>query len=96
MGEGLKEKGVRVMGYERVRNGGWVGLVRGMCEVGGGMGGEMGGELVEKGKGGKGILLGGVGGVGGGKVRMMGGGVGEEEMGREVLWCYYEWFGGGL
>ncbi|MCZ0754701.1 alanine dehydrogenase [Anoxybacillus sp. J5B_2022] len=71
----LKEKGVTAIAYETVQVGRTLPLLTPMSEVAGRMAAQIGAQFLEKPKGGKGILLGGVPGVSRGKVTIIGGGV---------------------
>ncbi|MBA2874407.1 alanine dehydrogenase [Thermaerobacillus caldiproteolyticus] len=71
----LKEKGVIAIAYETVQVGRTLPLLTPMSEVAGRMAAQIGAQFLEKPKGGKGILLGGVPGVSRGKVTIIGGGV---------------------
>jgi alanine dehydrogenase len=71
----LKEKGVIAIAYETVQVGRTLPLLTPMSEVAGRMAAQIGAQFLEKPYGGKGILLGGVPGVGRGKVTIIGGGV---------------------
>ncbi|WMT20034.1 alanine dehydrogenase [Parageobacillus toebii] len=70
----LKEKGVIAIAYETVQVGRTLPLLTPMSEVAGRMAAQIGAQFLEKPKGGKGILLGGVPGVSRGKVTIIGGG----------------------
>jgi alanine dehydrogenase len=70
----LKEKGVIAIAYETVQVGRTLPLLTPMSEVAGRMAAQIGAQFLEKPKGGKGILLGGVPGVNRGKVTIIGGG----------------------
>lgn len=70
----LKEKGVTAIAYETVQVGRTLPLLTPMSEVAGRMAAQIGAQFLEKPKGGKGILLGGVPGVSRGKVTIIGGG----------------------
>jgi alanine dehydrogenase len=70
----LKEKGVIAIAYETVQVGRTLPLLTPMSEVAGRMAAQIGAQFLEKPYGGKGILLGGVPGVGRGKVTIIGGG----------------------
>ncbi|TXK86886.1 alanine dehydrogenase [Geobacillus sp. AYS3] len=70
----LKEKGVIAIAYETVQVGRTLPLLTPMSEVAGRMAEQIGAQFLEKPKGGKGILLGGVPGVSRGKVTIIGGG----------------------
>ncbi|WP_183252603.1 alanine dehydrogenase [Anoxybacteroides tepidamans] len=71
----LKEKDVTAIAYETVQVGRTLPLLTPMSEVAGRMAAQIGAQFLEKPKGGKGILLGGVPGVSRGKVTIIGGGV---------------------
>jgi alanine dehydrogenase len=71
----LKERGVIAIAYETVQVGRTLPLLTPMSEVAGRMAAQIGAQFLEKPKGGKGILLGGVPGVSRGKVTIIGGGV---------------------
>jgi len=71
----LKEKKVTAIAYETVQEGSTLPLLTPMSEVAGRMATQTGAQFLEKTKGGKGILLGGVPGVKRGKVTIIGGGV---------------------
>ncbi|AZB44255.1 alanine dehydrogenase [Bacillus sp. FJAT-42376] len=71
----LKESGVISIAYETVSAGRTLPLLTPMSEVAGRMSAQIGAQFLEKPKGGKGILLAGVPGVGRGKVTIIGGGV---------------------
>lgn len=72
----LAEKNVVSIAYETVQlNNGALPLLIPMSEVAGRMATQMGAQFLEKPKGGKGILLGGVPGVKRGKVTVIGGGI---------------------
>lgn len=72
--QALKEKGVIAIAYETVQVGRTLPLLTPMSEVAGRMAAQIGAQFLEKPYGGKGILLGGVPGVGRGKVTIIGGG----------------------
>lgn len=71
----LKENGVLAIAYETVSMNRTLPLLTPMSEVAGRMSAQIGAQFLEKSKGGKGILLGGVPGVKRGKVTIVGGGV---------------------
>lgn len=71
----LVEKEVTAIAYETVQIGRTLPLLTPMSEVAGRMSAQIGAQLLEKTKGGKGILLSGVPGVKRGKVAIIGGGV---------------------
>jgi alanine dehydrogenase len=71
----LKDSGVTAIAYETVVDRGTLPLLTPMSEVAGRMASQIGAQILEKPKGGKGILLGGVPGVKRGKVTIIGGGV---------------------
>ncbi|MCK6259301.1 alanine dehydrogenase [Fictibacillus sp. KIGAM418] len=71
----LTEKGVTAIAYETVEQNRTLPLLTPMSEVAGRMSSQIGAQFLEKPKGGKGILLGGVPGVKRGKVTVIGGGV---------------------
>ncbi|MGN7402061.1 alanine dehydrogenase [Cytobacillus praedii] len=71
----LVEKEVTAIAYETVQVGKTLPLLTPMSEVAGRMSAQIGAQLLEKTKGGKGILLAGVPGVKRGKVTVIGGGV---------------------
>ena len=71
----LKESGVLAIAYETVSVGRTLPLLTPMSEVAGRMAAQIGAQFLEKSKGGKGILLGGVPGVKRGKVTIIGAGV---------------------
>lgn len=72
----LMQKNVMAIAYETVQlNDGSLPLLTPMSEVAGRMATQIGASYLEKTKGGKGIILGGVPGVGRGKVAIIGGGV---------------------
>lgn len=71
----LVDKGVTAIAYETVELNGQRPLLTPMSEVAGRMAVQIGSQFLEKTKGGKGILLGGVPGVKRGKVTIIGGGI---------------------
>ncbi|MDN4524699.1 alanine dehydrogenase [Fictibacillus fluitans] len=71
----LTESGVTAIAYETVEQNRTLPLLTPMSEVAGRMSAQIGAQFLEKPKGGKGILLGGVPGVKRGKVTVIGGGV---------------------
>lgn len=71
----LTENGVTAIAYETVEQNRTLPLLTPMSEVAGRMSAQIGAQFLEKPKGGKGILLGGVPGVKRGKVTVIGGGV---------------------
>lgn len=74
--EELVQKKVTAIGYETVQLAdGSLPLLQPMSEVAGRMAVQIGAHLLEKNQGGKGVLLGGVPGVQGGKVTIIGGGI---------------------
>ncbi|WP_163102008.1 alanine dehydrogenase [Peribacillus alkalitolerans] len=75
LAEALKENGVFAIAYETVTVNNTLPLLTPMSEVAGRMSAQIGAQFLEKPKGGKGILLGGVPGVKRGKVTIIGGGV---------------------
>ncbi|WP_108671854.1 alanine dehydrogenase [Peribacillus acanthi] len=75
LAEALKESGVFAIAYETVTVNNTLPLLTPMSEVAGRMSAQIGAQFLEKPKGGKGILLGGVPGVKRGKVTIIGGGV---------------------
>ncbi|ALC82230.1 MULTISPECIES: alanine dehydrogenase [Bacillus] len=75
LAKALKEKGVTAIAYETVSDGRSLPLLTPMSEVAGRMAAQIGAQFLEKPKGGRGILLGGVPGVARGKVTIIGGGV---------------------
>lgn len=75
LAKALKEKGVTAIAYETVSDGRSLPLLTPMSEVAGRMSAQIGAQFLEKPKGGRGILLGGVPGVARGKVTIIGGGV---------------------
>lgn len=75
LAQALKDKGVLAIAYETVSINRTLPLLTPMSEVAGRMSAQIGSQFLEKSKGGKGILLGGVPGVRRGKVTIVGGGV---------------------
>lgn len=75
LADALREKQVTAIAYETVSVNGTLPLLTPMSEVAGRMSVQIGAQLLEKSRGGKGILLGGVTGVKRGKVTILGGGV---------------------
>ncbi|WP_153124350.1 alanine dehydrogenase [Peribacillus tepidiphilus] len=75
LAKALKESGVLAIAYETVSVNNTLPLLTPMSEVAGRMAAQIGAQFLEKPKGGKGILLGGVPGVKRGKVTIIGGGV---------------------
>ncbi|MFB5284500.1 alanine dehydrogenase [Peribacillus sp. Hz7] len=73
--QALKNSGVMAIAYETVSVNRTLPLLTPMSEVAGRMAAQIGAQFLEKPKGGKGILLGGVPGVKRGKVTVIGGGV---------------------
>ncbi|MEH6947039.1 alanine dehydrogenase [Peribacillus asahii] len=73
--QALKNSGVMAIAYETVSVNRTLPLLTPMSEVAGRMAAQIGAQFLEKPKGGKGILLGGVPGVKRGKVTIIGGGV---------------------
>ncbi|MBP0724060.1 alanine dehydrogenase [Bacillus sp. RG28] len=73
--QALTEKKVVGIAYETVQVGNTLPLLTPMSEVAGRMSAQIGAQFLEKNKGGKGILLGGVPGLRRGKVTIIGGGV---------------------
>ncbi|USK60546.1 alanine dehydrogenase [Peribacillus asahii] len=73
--QALKSSGVMAIAYETVSVNRTLPLLTPMSEVAGRMAAQIGAQFLEKPKGGKGILLGGVPGVKRGKVTIIGGGV---------------------
>ncbi|WP_156291914.1 alanine dehydrogenase [Oceanobacillus salinisoli] len=71
----LAEKQVTAIAYETITVNGTLPLLTPMSEVAGRMATQIGAQYLEKSKGGKGILLGGIPGVSRGKVTVIGGGV---------------------
>ncbi|MDQ0339316.1 alanine dehydrogenase [Caldalkalibacillus uzonensis] len=75
LAKALTEKGVIAVAYETVEVNRTLPLLTPMSEVAGRMAVQIGAQFLEKPKGGKGVLLGGVPGVKRGKVTIIGGGV---------------------
>ncbi|EIT83665.1 alanine dehydrogenase [Fictibacillus macauensis ZFHKF-1] len=75
LAKALTENGVTAIAYETVEHNRTLPLLTPMSEVAGRMSAQIGAQFLEKPKGGKGILLGGVPGVKRGKVTVIGGGV---------------------
>lgn len=75
LAKALTEKKVTAIAYETVEVNRTLPLLTPMSEVAGRMSAQIGAQFLEKSKGGKGILLGGVPGVKPGKVTIIGGGV---------------------
>jgi alanine dehydrogenase len=75
LAKALKDSGVTAIAYETVSDGRSLPLLTPMSEVAGRMSAQIGAQFLEKPKGGRGILLGGVPGVSRGKVTIIGGGV---------------------
>jgi alanine dehydrogenase len=75
LAKALTEKGVTAIAYETVQVNRTLPLLTPMSEVAGRMAAQIGAQFLERPKGGKGILLGGVPGVKRGKVTIIGGGV---------------------
>ncbi|MFD1065142.1 alanine dehydrogenase [Oceanobacillus locisalsi] len=73
--EELVAKGVTAIAYETIAVGNSLPLLTPMSEVAGRMATQLGTQYLEKSKGGKGILLGGIPGVKRGKITIIGGGV---------------------
>lgn len=73
--QALVDNGVTAIAYETITAGGTLPLLTPMSEVAGRMAAQIGAQLLEKNKGGKGILLSGIPGVGRGKVTIIGGGI---------------------
>lgn len=71
----LVDSGVIAIAYETITTGGTLPLLTPMSEVAGRMSAQIGAQLLEKNKGGKGILLSGIPGVNRGKVTIIGGGI---------------------
>lgn len=71
----LVDSGVTAIAYETITAGGTLPLLTPMSEVAGRMAAQIGAQLLEKNKGGKGILLSGIPGVSRGKVTIIGGGI---------------------
>lgn len=75
LAKALTDKGVTAIAYETVQVNRTLPLLTPMSEVAGRMAAQIGAQFLERPKGGKGILLGGVPGVRRGKVTIIGGGV---------------------
>ncbi|ANE46829.1 alanine dehydrogenase [Paenibacillus swuensis] len=75
LAKALTDSKVTAIAYETVSVGGTLPLLTPMSEVAGRMAAQIGAQFLEKSKGGKGVLLGGVPGVRPGKVTIIGGGV---------------------
>ncbi|WP_444685462.1 alanine dehydrogenase [Alkalicoccus luteus] len=75
LAEALTKSGVTAIAYETVEVNGTLPLLTPMSEVAGRMASQIGAQLLEKPKSGKGILLSGIPGVKRGKVTIIGGGV---------------------
>ncbi|MDO7907117.1 alanine dehydrogenase [Paenibacillus sp. JX-17] len=75
LAQALVESGVTAIAYETIEVNGTLPLLTPMSEVAGRMAVQIGAQLLERPKGGKGILLAGVPGVQRGKVAIIGGGV---------------------
>ncbi|RYG71977.1 alanine dehydrogenase [Lentibacillus lipolyticus] len=75
LAKALAEKGVTAIAYETITVNGTLPLLSPMSEVAGRMASQIGSQYLEKAKGGKGVLLGGVPGVNRGKVTIVGGGM---------------------
>ncbi|TNJ67173.1 alanine dehydrogenase [Paenibacillus hemerocallicola] len=75
LAKALTDKGVTAIAYETVQVNRTLPLLTPMSEVAGRMAAQIGAQFLERPKGGKGILLGGVPGVKRGKVTIIGGGV---------------------
>ncbi|WP_454189860.1 alanine dehydrogenase [Paenibacillus sp. Marseille-Q7038] len=73
--QALVDSGVTAIAYETIMAGGTLPLLTPMSEVAGRMAAQIGAQLLEKNKGGKGILLSGIPGVSRGKVTIIGGGI---------------------
>lgn len=73
--QALIDSGVTAIAYETITVGGTLPLLTPMSEVAGRMAAQIGAQLLEKNKGGKGILLSGIPGVSRGKVTIIGGGI---------------------
>ncbi|MBO8156994.1 MAG: alanine dehydrogenase [Bacillaceae bacterium] len=71
----LLESGMMAIGYETVEENGTLPLLTPMSEIAGRMAAQIGAQFLEKTRGGRGILLGGIPGVKRGKVTIIGGGV---------------------
>ncbi|WP_048749970.1 alanine dehydrogenase [Paenibacillus sp. P22] len=75
LAEALRESGVTAIAYETIRVNGALPLLAPMSEVAGRMSVQVGAQMLERARGGKGILLAGVTGVKRGKVAVIGGGI---------------------
>ncbi|WP_090986867.1 alanine dehydrogenase [Paenibacillus sp. CF384] len=75
LAEALVQSKVTAIAYETVKEGGALPLLTPMSEVAGRMAAQIGSQLLERSKGGRGILLSGIPGVARGKVTVIGGGV---------------------
>ncbi|MBP2000310.1 alanine dehydrogenase [Paenibacillus shirakamiensis] len=75
LAEALRSSGVTAIAYETIRVQGTLPLLAPMSEVAGRMAVQVGAQMLEKARGGKGILLSGVTGVKRGKVTIIGGGI---------------------
>lgn len=73
--QALIDSGVTAIAYETITAGGTLPLLTPMSEVAGRMAAQIGAQLLEKNRGGKGILLSGIPGVSRGKVTIIGGGI---------------------
>lgn len=71
----LTDSGVTAIAYETVQKNNTLPLLKPMSEIAGKMATQIGAQFLEKSKGGKGVLLGGIPGVKKGKVTIIGGGV---------------------
>ncbi|AZN38336.1 alanine dehydrogenase [Paenibacillus albus] len=75
LAKALVDAKVTAIAYETVKEGGTLPLLTPMSEVAGRMAAQIGSQLLERSKGGRGILLSGIPGVARGKVTIIGGGV---------------------
>ncbi|WP_308636433.1 alanine dehydrogenase [Paenibacillus silvisoli] len=75
LAKALVDAKVTAIAYETVKEGGTLPLLTPMSEVAGRMAAQIGTQLLERSKGGRGILLSGIPGVARGKVTIIGGGV---------------------
>ncbi|SEO74102.1 alanine dehydrogenase [Paenibacillus sp. OV219] len=75
LAKALVDAKVTAIAYETVKEGGTLPLLTPMSEVAGRMAAQVGSQLLERSKGGRGILLSGIPGVARGKVTIIGGGV---------------------
>ncbi|KKC49054.1 alanine dehydrogenase [Paenibacillus sp. D9] len=75
LAEALRKSGVTAIAYETIRVNGALPLLAPMSEVAGRMSVQVGAQMLERARGGKGILLAGVTGVKRGKVAVIGGGI---------------------